>query len=276
MKPIVVYTDLDGTLLDSRTYSFDAARPALSLLRRRRIPLVLCSSKTRKEILFYRARLHNKDPFVSENGGGVFVPAGYFGEAGREAGFVPRDGGYEALRLGANYADLRVVLKRLRDEEGFATVGFGDMTPEEVAALTGLPLDQATMGLEREFDEPFVFHGDDVGLGRLREAIERLGYRFTRGTLPHIHGESDKGRAVSVLNGLYTRKLGLIVTVAIGDSANDVPMFSAVDIPVLVRRLDGSHDADAQIVRPRLGDGIGSAGWNRAVLEVLEELDGAD
>ena len=62
-------------------------------------------------------------------------------------------------------------------------------------------------------------------------------------------GESDKGRAVSILNGLYTPELGEIVTVAIGHSLNDVTILSAVDMPVLVKRPDGSHDAD-----PKNGD----------------------
>jgi len=50
MKKPVFFSDLDGTLLDARTYSFDAALPALGILRARRVPLVVCSSKTRTEI----------------------------------------------------------------------------------------------------------------------------------------------------------------------------------------------------------------------------------
>ncbi len=46
----IVFSELDGTLLDAKTYRFDAARPTLELLRTRGIPLVLCSSKTRREM----------------------------------------------------------------------------------------------------------------------------------------------------------------------------------------------------------------------------------
>src|SRR5215211_6339369 len=74
----VVFSDLDGTLLDHETYAFDAARPALDRVERDGIPLVLCSSKTRAEIEPLRAELRNRHPFVSENGGAVFIPAGYF------------------------------------------------------------------------------------------------------------------------------------------------------------------------------------------------------
>ena len=47
---LLVATDLDGCLLDEETYSYEAARPALDALARRRVPLVLCSSKTRAEM----------------------------------------------------------------------------------------------------------------------------------------------------------------------------------------------------------------------------------
>jgi len=48
---MVVFTDLDGTLLRHEDYSWLPAGPALAELRRRRIPLVIASSKTRAEIV---------------------------------------------------------------------------------------------------------------------------------------------------------------------------------------------------------------------------------
>ena len=74
MRDIVVFTDLDGTLLDASTYSFEAARPALDALRQQDIPLVLVSSKTRAEIEPIRGRLKQVHPFITENGGGCLYP----------------------------------------------------------------------------------------------------------------------------------------------------------------------------------------------------------
>ena len=53
MAKIIVFTDLDGTLLHPRTYSFEAAMPALKLIKEKDVPLILCSSKTRAEIEVY-------------------------------------------------------------------------------------------------------------------------------------------------------------------------------------------------------------------------------
>src|SRR5512135_2792694 len=78
MKKIVIFTDLDGTLLDEVNYSWSEAQPALNLIKSGATPLILCSSKTRAELEAYRVQLDNHHPFIAENGGGIFIPRGYF------------------------------------------------------------------------------------------------------------------------------------------------------------------------------------------------------
>ena len=128
LSRLLVFTDLDGTLLDYDTYAFDAAEPALDRLRRERIPFVLCSSKTRAEIEAVRTRLRNEHPFVSENGGGVFIPRGYFPHTidGAE-----ERGVYTVLPLGEPYADLTAALDRASRVTGVAIRGFSAMTDDD-------------------------------------------------------------------------------------------------------------------------------------------------
>ncbi|RMG01121.1 MAG: mannosyl-3-phosphoglycerate phosphatase, partial [Nitrospirae bacterium] len=98
---VIIFTDLDGTLLRADDYSFSEAKEALSLIKRRGIPLVIVSSKTRAEIEVYREKLGNTHPFVSENGGGVFIPLGYFENTDGE--MVDQ---YRLIRLGRRYEEL--------------------------------------------------------------------------------------------------------------------------------------------------------------------------
>ena len=70
----LVFTDLDGTLLDHHTYSWKEALPALERCRKKSVPVVLVSSKTRAEMAVLHQELKLSAPFVSENGGGVFFP----------------------------------------------------------------------------------------------------------------------------------------------------------------------------------------------------------
>jgi mannosyl-3-phosphoglycerate phosphatase len=264
MKKIIVFSDLDGTLLDSRTYSFEPAWRALLLLKEKKIPLVICSSKTRAEIEHWRVLLDNHDPFISENGGGIFIPRGYFDFplSGEEKG------DYTVIRLGEDYPRLRAAIKELR-EEGFPVKGFGDMSPEEVSSLTGLSVEESRMAKERQFDETFIFSGENQEA--LFKAIEERGFRHTRGRFFHLMGASDKGKAASILIGLYRKSFGPLSTIAIGDAPNDVPMLLAVDYPVLVASPFGTYDLRIDLPGLIKAPGPGPYGWRDAIIEIINK-----
>lgn len=271
MQQSVVFTDLDGTLLDHATYSWKPALPALRLLHDRQIPLVCCSSKTRPEIEYYRRLLDNRDPFVTENGGGIFIPEGYFDLSALPPDLVTiTEPGYVVIRLGTSYQHLRQAVKELR-AEGFALTGFGDMTVAEVAELTGLTLDQAAMAKERDFDEPFIFRGSADEVGKLNASVLAKGLHTTKGVFSHLLGNNDKGVAVELLKTLFRGKCGEIEVIALGDSLNDLPMLQRADYPVAIKKPDGSHERSFVLPQLIRTDGIGPAGWNEAILGLCGE-----
>ena len=55
-QPLLVFSDLDGTLLDSHSYDWQPAAPWLSRLREANVPVILCSSKTSAEMLYCKKR----------------------------------------------------------------------------------------------------------------------------------------------------------------------------------------------------------------------------
>lgn len=268
----VVFTDLDGTLLDHDTYSCAPARPALEKLRVLGIPLVVCTSKTAAEILELRTAIGNADPFISENGGGVFIPYRCFPfavSAGRAAA------GCHVVELGTCYNELCAALGEIMRETGLCLRGFSMMEPDEVAELCGFSLWQAALAKQRDYDEPFVLaRPEDDGpaaQAALAAAAGRLGLRVTRGgRFFHLTGANDKGRAVGMLRELFARRYGCVYAVALGDSANDGPMLRQADAAVLLRKKDGSWDAAARGDAVRLA-AAGPAGWNEAVMGLLKE-----
>ena len=264
MTGTVVVTDLDGTLLHPETYSFEAALPALGFLKERGVPLVLCSSKTRWEIESYRERLENDDPFVAENGVGIFVPEDYFP--------FPVEGestdSYIVMTLGRPYAEIRGVFEALRKRLKVRVRGFADMTVQEVASLSGLKPEEAELSLKRDFGEPFVFEEGETGVEAFLKAIEEAGLHWTRGRFYHMLGDNDKGRAVRILRGLYEKLFGGVRTVGLGDNLNDLPLLKEVDTAVLVQKADGSYEPEINIPGLIRAVGIGPEGWNRAILEL--------
>jgi mannosyl-3-phosphoglycerate phosphatase family protein len=270
MKKLIIFTDLDGTLLDEISYAYEAAAEALRLLNEKDVPLIICSSKTRREVELYRKRLGNDHPFITENGGGIFIPKGYFLSLQELPASVEPENGLDLVRLGARYSDLRKAVDSLRTR-GFDIKGFGDMTPEEIADRTGLDLREASMAKERDFGEPFFFAGDDTETGRLFSAIRDLGFNHTMGRLLHILGNSDKGKAVRILTDLYRKEYGEVFSVALGDSANDLPMLESVDHPIIVQNRNGEYNAAADNPRFVKAGGIGPQGWNKAVIKILKD-----
>ena len=73
---LLVVTDLDGTLLDQQTYSYELCLPALRRLRASRIPIVMCSTKTSAEMLPLWRELELDAPFICESGGAIYFPDG--------------------------------------------------------------------------------------------------------------------------------------------------------------------------------------------------------
>ncbi len=265
-RPTIIFSDLDGTLLDHKTYSFEPARTALEALLEAGIPLVFCTSKTRLETERWRRALANIHPFIVENGGAVFVPEGYFGP---EAGFDKRDGGYGVLEVGRPYPELRQALERIRASTGLPLRGFGDMTVEEIAERCGFTRQDAALAAMREYDEPFI--GIEEGmLPRVVQEAGALGCQVVSGgRFHHLVGGSDKGRAVRALRSLYEVSWGPIRTVGLGDSANDEPMLRAVDIPILVRRPDGSYLEAAHLPELIIAPYAGPEGWRDTILGIL-------
>ena len=285
---IVVFTDLDGTLLDHDTYEWAAAEPALERCRETGVPVVLISSKTRAEIEPLREKLRLNDPFVSENGGGVFLPKAVFTKrpAGASAadmsGFRRRDGAGKAsdessdlweIPLGIPHERLVSALRDIREALGLPLRGFSEMGVMEVCGLTGLNPDAAQLAQLREYDEPFVVVGDTaVELATLSKAAARKGLKVTRGgRFFHLQGHNDKGEAMIRILALYKKRHGVVRTIGLGDSQNDFSMLRQADFPVLVRSKQDKTSLASEIPGLTVTEDIGPAGWNSAVLRILQE-----
>lgn len=255
---LVVFSDLDETLLDRHDYSHDKAGPGLALLRERDIPLVLCTSKTRPEVEFHRGRLDNRHPFVVENGGAVYIPADYFDF---DIEYNRRTGDYLVVELGTPYRTLVGELARLREKTGLPLRGFSDMSAREISIRCGLSLDQANLAKQREYDEPFLIPPPSSA-AMLSQASH---IPLTRGGRFFHLATGDKGRAVSMLMKLFRRRRPDTVSIGIGDAHNDLALFKAVDIPVLVQDAEGGYDPELAMPGLHYAKGIGPVGWNAAI-----------
>jgi len=250
----VVFTDLDGTLLNHASYAWEPARPALERLRERGIPWVFVTSKTRAETEHWRRLLGNEHPYVVENGAAAYWPPGYFPQEARSA-----------LIWGLPYAEVVTGLAAAVREVGCRIRAFHQMSVEEVAAACGLPAELAALAKQREFDEPFELL-DRAAEGELAAALARRRLRLSRGgRFYHASGRADKAGAVLALKRLYERLGEAVTAIGLGDAWNDLEMLRVVDRPVIIRSAQSAQLA-AELPNAQLSVEAGPAGWNAAIL----------
>lgn len=265
----VIFTDLDGTLLDHDTYSWEPAKPALKMAERNNVPVVFCTSKTRAELEVYRKRIKNKHPFIVENGEAIFIPNGYFSHS------IPKSRklkDYTLVALGKPYRQLRQALLQMQ-KKGLNVRGFGDMPIKELMERTSLSKEDALLSKKREYDEPFVLE-DSKQKDKVIESARKAGLQVTRGgRFHHLLGSNDKGLAVKLLTDLYSREAGRpVVTTGIGDSKNDVPMLNAVHVPYLLKQKKTRKHITSSMMFIKVKD-MGPRGWNSAITDfILEEV----
>ncbi len=266
----IVFTDLDGTLLDHDTYDYSPALPALVKLQEKQIPLVFCTSKTAAEVIPFRTEVGNRDPFIVENGGGIYIPKGYFSKL---PGEIRESDSFLVISRGLPYTQLQKILTRIGGECGLTIRSFDQLTALELAESSGLSMEQAQRSLQREFDLPFSIVSPRPDQSQLEEKVEQIGLALTQGgRFLHLSSESEKGGAVAQLIGLYqANREDTVQSIGLGDSRNDLSMLGEVDIPVIIpnphsiaalgNELPGAHRADIP----------GPEGWNDAVLSLLED-----
>ncbi|MBW2317787.1 MAG: HAD-IIB family hydrolase, partial [Deltaproteobacteria bacterium] len=200
MKKTIIFTDLDGTLIDHDTYRFDQVEETLKRLKEGAVPVIICSSKTRAEIEAYRTSMGLDDPFIAENGGAIFVPQATFDS--KAEGFVKKRS-YLVMELGKPYDVLRNAWTRMKAKEGFHMTGFSEMTIEQIVQHTSLPVADARLAAMREYSEPFLFFENHERLRSLKKLLREQGLQITKGgRFYHLTGNNDKGKAVEILRKL--------------------------------------------------------------------------
>ncbi|AFK22448.1 mannosyl-3-phosphoglycerate phosphatase [Pyrococcus sp. ST04] len=221
----IIFLDLDKTLLPE--YDPDPARPIIEELKRRGYEIIFNSSKTRAEQEYYRKALDIKTPFITENGSAIYIPKGYFPfkVEGRETEK------HIVIELGTRVEMIRSELRKL--ESSYGLKYYGNSTKEEIAEFTKMPLDLVPLAMEREYSET-IFTWAKEGW---QEILKGRGFNVTMGSRFYsVHGNSNKGKAAQVVLDMY-RRIGRIISYAVGDGENDFPMFDVVDRAFLIGKL---------------------------------------
>ncbi len=259
----LIFTDLDGTLLDHDTYSWAAAAPLLKRLEKLGIPVIFNSSKTVSEMKNLREAMKLSHPFIAENGAVIAFPEGYPEKNGA---------GLQFEFLGRARREILEVLTWAREEEGFRFQGFNDMSLQEIIRHTGLSSEEALAASERQATEPLLWFDTEENKARLERMLKKNELRLlSGGRFLHVMGTCDKANALAHLTRRYQTdwQYSVNTTIALGDSPNDQEMLNAADVAVIMAPSD-APPFHAQGKRETIyAGGRGPACWASALTSIL-------
>ena len=268
----LVFSDLDGSLLDHHSYTFEPALPAIAKLRALGIPLILASSKTRAEITALRAALGSEDPFITENGACIAIPTS---TAHAKPMDTRRDGDfwlYEPVQSRQHWLD---ILEDMKREFPGEFLSFHDAGVAGIVELTGLSPDAAEAANQRSYSEPVAWQGPEKNkqafIARLREsgATVQQGGRFLS-----VSGACDKGQALVWVREFYRAlwQADFIEDLAAGDSANDVAMLEEAGTALLIKSPAHAFPALERTQAVTKSSATGPSGWSEGVTSWLHSL----
>lgn len=266
---VLIFTDLDGTLLNQNDYRYDAALPTIKKLQKAQIPIIPVTSKTKAEVAFLCEEIGLNAPFITENGSAIFM------RANEQCFILPTQktpDNYYYHMLGFNYEQARVILKQMSATLQTNLVGFGDLSVEEICQLTGLSIAEGNLAKTRDFTEPFLTP-KNISPDLLRETASLyqcdivVGDRFS-----HLISEnSGKGNAVKWLLKNYKFVTDKTITIGLGNSPNDLSLLENVDIPIIIPGLKGVHSG-LQNRDWLVAEAPGCVGWEITLSQVIQEL----
>ena len=221
---VVIFTDLDGSLLHRDTFKFDTIKDYISSLVDQGIILIPNSSKTEKEIEKFNEELGVMLPYISENGSSI-----------------------QGLNLiNANFPN-KIVLSREKEE---LIKIFNDKVPEQLKdkciqiskinkkeqeKIFGQKDDNLKNALNRKYTLPFLFKGDKNEKNKLSKILSDNSLTLQEGgRVINLCDNINKVKSMNKVIKILRKTEDKIKSIAVGDNYNDLDMLKSCDVPCLV------------------------------------------
>ena len=265
----LIFTDLDGSLLDHDSYSFEAAKPILKHLENLNIPVIPISSKTFSEVKRLRVTLHNRHPFIIENGAAIAIPKNYFSVM--PEGCCDESDFWVIANSHRRQHWNQLIDTNAQDFEGeFET--FTSIVKAKgyqgISDITGLSLEQAELSNQRNYSEPIQWLGSEARKQQFIQTLTSAGGTLLQGgRFLALGDKANKGSAFLQLTKLYQQSSLLpdIHTLAIGDSGNDISMLEAATSAIVIRSRTHSAPILTRNKNLQISDSFGPEGWTETV-----------
>ena len=221
---VIIFTDLDGTLLNRDTFKFDEIKDYIKNLIDNGVIIIPNTSKTEKEIEEFIKELGKELPFISENGSSI----------------------HGLNLINANFPN-KIILSR--DKEELIKI-FDSKVPDNLKAkckfisemnskqqnnIFGLQGNNLKNALNRKYTIPFLFEGDNLEKNKLLKILKSSSLTMQEGgRVLNLGDKTDKVKSMNQVLKIYRKVENKIKVIGVGDNFNDLDMLRNCDIPCLV------------------------------------------
>ena len=225
-KKILIFTDLDGSLLDKETFKFDVIKDYFKELVRNGIIIIPNSSKTEAELLDFNEQNNLDLSFITENGSSI----------------------HGLNKIHHNLPDKIIISRTINEirnvyEENInldfknKTTHILELEIEVQQKILGLPLDKIKLAIKRDHSLPIKFNGTETEKNEFTKILKNSGLTIqTGGRLMNVCDNVNKSIAMSKALQLIRKQLDdEVITIGVGDNENDIEMIEQTDYPCLVK-----------------------------------------
>jgi len=262
ISKIVIFTDLDGTLLHNETFKFENIRQYIKNLLSKNISIIPNSSKTKTEIINFCHELEEELPFIVENGAAIY-----------NMNLVNSDFPEKIILSRDKEEILNLFFKKIPKEFISKCKFVLKLKKDEQLEIFGLSEKQLSYASDREFSVPFIFKGNKVEKNNLFRLTSDMGLTMQEGgRVINLSDNVSKSFAMKKVRRIFekTEKQELKI-IGVGDNFNDLDMLRNSDIACLVFnekfKLDTLNINNCLVSKKPAPDG-----WEEVVKMALEKI----
>ena len=223
---ILLFTDLDGTLLNKKTFEFKAALNLIKNCISKGINIIPNSSKTDLELNEICEDLKIPKVYISENGSCIYG-LNFLSENLNKKICLSRNKDI----IFKNFTDkINVKLQK-------KCLILENETLQNQIEVLGLPKNKISKAMNRKFSIPFIFLGNKEEEVELKKNVKRNGLNVQfGGRVLSLGDEVSKGDAMMRFISLLSNETKKnYISICVGDNENDFDMLDKCDYPCLVK-----------------------------------------
>ena len=221
---VIIFTDLDGTLLHRDTFKFDPVKNYLKKLVNNGIIVIPNSSKTEKEIEKFIEELGIELPYILENGSAI-----------HGLNIINQNFPNKIILSREKEELLKIFNIKVPEKLINKCVQISKLSRNKQEKIFGQKDNKLQEVLKRKYTVPFIFEGNNSEKNKLIKILNSNSLTLQEGgRVLNLCDNINKVKSMNKVIKILKKTEDQLKTIAVGDNYNDLDMLKNCDIPCLV------------------------------------------